>query len=364
VSHDVFVSYAEEDRAIADRLVASLEEKGVCCWFAPRDNAPGSPFEGGIVKAIDQSSLFIIVLSRSSNASNYVQKEVALTVKRDVPICAFRIEDFALSDDMELYLGNIHWYKAETLTPDAILKFTEVVLDRLRMQRVREVEARVPAQPLFGRDEDVQKILGKLTRNSLAVIGMQGIGKSKVVSAVFEKLASNWPSGFKTLYWRRFKQEEPPAFSSFGRSIIQEHTRDHVEFDRLSVSDQVEAVLQVLRKKQALVVVDQFESVVDSRTRIPKDPGFARFLSALINQDVGAARVLFTSREAPMDERGLSFPHYLLSGLDAQAGLQLATNPGKERRNSCEESSAGWTDILTLLNSSPETTPRPKSGKF
>ena len=321
--HDVFISYADEDTLIVESLVASLETKGVYCWFAPKDNILGNPFEGGIVKAITQSSLFIIVLSRFSDASNYVKKEVALAFKRGIPIIALRTEDFNLSDEMELYLGNIHWFQAESPTPEVFSKFAGEVLERLRKQRIVEVEPRVPVRPLFGRDRDVQNILDKLEQSSLAVIGMQGIGKSKVISAVFERVAAKWPTGFKTVYWRCLKQDKPPSFSIFGRSIIQELKGDHVEFDSLPVFDQVEAVLQVLKETHALLVVDQFETVMDPETRTSKDPAFARFLWSLVHQDVGSARVLITSWEAPKDDHGLSFPHYSLGGIGVDPGMEL-----------------------------------------
>ncbi len=41
MEHDVFISYAHEDKAIADAICAKLEENKIRCWIAPRDITPG-----------------------------------------------------------------------------------------------------------------------------------------------------------------------------------------------------------------------------------------------------------------------------------------------------------------------------------
>jgi hypothetical protein len=39
--HDVFVSYSSDDKPTADAVCATLENKGIRCWIAPRDILPG-----------------------------------------------------------------------------------------------------------------------------------------------------------------------------------------------------------------------------------------------------------------------------------------------------------------------------------
>lgn len=40
--HEVFISYAREDEAIAEHARGTLELNGGRCWMAPRDIAPGA----------------------------------------------------------------------------------------------------------------------------------------------------------------------------------------------------------------------------------------------------------------------------------------------------------------------------------
>jgi hypothetical protein len=41
MAHDVFISYASEDKTVADAVCAMIESQGVRCWIAPRDVLPG-----------------------------------------------------------------------------------------------------------------------------------------------------------------------------------------------------------------------------------------------------------------------------------------------------------------------------------
>ena len=37
----VFISYASQDKAVAEAVCQALEKAGVACWIAPRDVVPG-----------------------------------------------------------------------------------------------------------------------------------------------------------------------------------------------------------------------------------------------------------------------------------------------------------------------------------
>jgi TIR domain len=39
----IFISYASQDAAVAERLCAALEASGLPCWIAPRDVREGTP---------------------------------------------------------------------------------------------------------------------------------------------------------------------------------------------------------------------------------------------------------------------------------------------------------------------------------
>ena len=70
----VFISYASQDVAVADTIVATLERHGLRCWIAPRDVVPGESYAGAIVHAIDATKLIVLVLSEHANTSEFVKR--------------------------------------------------------------------------------------------------------------------------------------------------------------------------------------------------------------------------------------------------------------------------------------------------
>jgi hypothetical protein len=113
--HDVFISYSAQDKTVADALCATLENRKIQCWIAPRDILPGEDFASAITKAIENSRIFLLVFSKDSNTSQYVMREVNAAVSRGNPIIPFRIEDVKPTQSMAFLLGTKQWLDA--LTP-------------------------------------------------------------------------------------------------------------------------------------------------------------------------------------------------------------------------------------------------------
>src|SRR5882757_7212417 len=67
-SRDVFVSYASQDAAIANAVVLALERDGLTCWVAPRDVTPGALYADGIILAINETKVLVLVLPGGSFA--------------------------------------------------------------------------------------------------------------------------------------------------------------------------------------------------------------------------------------------------------------------------------------------------------
>ncbi|QTA79453.1 TIR domain-containing protein [Desulfonema limicola] len=73
----IFISYAPDDRAIAEKLHADLKNKGLNPWMADIDLLPGQKKEETIRRTIKQSSFFLAVLSSKSFSSRgAVHKEI------------------------------------------------------------------------------------------------------------------------------------------------------------------------------------------------------------------------------------------------------------------------------------------------
>jgi len=139
MAHDVFISYAAEDKTTADAVCARLEGGGVRCWIAPRDILPGASWKGSIVTAIGDARALVLIFSARSNASAEVAKEIAQAAKRGLSIVTFRIEDVPLRSELEYDLDAIHWLDALTPPLERHIALLEdklhVVLERPRVER-------------------------------------------------------------------------------------------------------------------------------------------------------------------------------------------------------------------------------------
>ncbi len=90
-------------------VCALLEARGVTCWLAPRDVAPGAKWDEAIVDAIHDATAFLLVLTHSANGSSYVSNEVNQAFGADKPIFTFRVEDVQPNKSLGFYLGRHHW---------------------------------------------------------------------------------------------------------------------------------------------------------------------------------------------------------------------------------------------------------------
>jgi TolB-like protein len=117
----VFISYASQDIAVADAVVATLEGHGVGCWIAPRDVKAGALYAEAIVRAISDAKALVLVLSANSVVSTHVGKEVERASSKRRPVIALRIDEAPLSPALEYFLGESQWVDARAGSMDAAL---------------------------------------------------------------------------------------------------------------------------------------------------------------------------------------------------------------------------------------------------
>ena len=111
---DVFISYASENRRIADAVCHFLEERDMRCWIAPRDIPQGHEWAEAIAEAIPACRVVVLVFSSHANDSPIVRREILLAVNKEVVIIPFRIENVFPRKAMELFISANHWLDAIT----------------------------------------------------------------------------------------------------------------------------------------------------------------------------------------------------------------------------------------------------------
>jgi len=114
MSHDVFISYSDRDKIVAEAICATLESRHIRCWIAPRDILPGSEWAEAVIDAIDESPVFVLVLSSTSNKSPQVVRELGRAAGKGIPIIPFRIDDVPPSKAIEFFVSSHHWLDAQT----------------------------------------------------------------------------------------------------------------------------------------------------------------------------------------------------------------------------------------------------------
>jgi TolB-like protein len=108
-ARDVFVSYASQDAAAAQIIVAELEHAAVRCWIAPRDVPPGGLYADAIIRAINGAKMVVVVLSEHAVGSSHVGKEIERASSKQRPIIAVRTDATPLTPALEYFLSESQW---------------------------------------------------------------------------------------------------------------------------------------------------------------------------------------------------------------------------------------------------------------
>lgn len=105
MQRDVFICYSHKDQAIADMVCDMLEAADIKCWISSRDEKPGEKWAEMIVRGLDESKILIFILSTHSNSSTSCTSELALAHEKRKFIIPVKLEDVALSGELQYRLA-------------------------------------------------------------------------------------------------------------------------------------------------------------------------------------------------------------------------------------------------------------------
>jgi len=77
-----FISFAREDREVAKTLASKLAERGVDVATVDTVTTPGKGWASEVSSAVDASDLFLVVVSKASERSQWVAQETAYALSR------------------------------------------------------------------------------------------------------------------------------------------------------------------------------------------------------------------------------------------------------------------------------------------
>jgi len=87
----IFISYSHKDRDYVVKLIQALEDRGIQTWSDHRIRTSTRWFRE-IVNAIKESSAMIVVMSSHAEQSDFVEREMQLANKYEIPIYPLLLE--------------------------------------------------------------------------------------------------------------------------------------------------------------------------------------------------------------------------------------------------------------------------------
>jgi hypothetical protein len=100
---NIFMSYSRREVGFVDQLTGRLEEEGFQVWLDYRSLIPGSPWKTQIEKGLDESEVILLVVSKESMASKYVELEWRRVIQEDKRIILLIFEAVDLPEELEKY---------------------------------------------------------------------------------------------------------------------------------------------------------------------------------------------------------------------------------------------------------------------
>ena len=155
MAHDVFISYSSKDKPAADATCAVLESKGIRCWIAPRDIAPGADWGETIVNSVHTSRVLVLVFSANANLSHQIKREVERAVNAGLPVIPLRIENVMPTKSLEYFLSTPHWLDAFTPPLEHHLNYLADVIRHILDGQTPPAPVPSPLSPMYGIDRRI-----------------------------------------------------------------------------------------------------------------------------------------------------------------------------------------------------------------
>ena len=107
IKYDVFVSYSRKDKKTVMDFCEELTKAGISFWLDKNGISNGEQFKSVIVKAIEESAVFVFCSTVNSNASDWTAKEIGIAVARGKHIIPVKFDSSPYNKSVEFDLVNI-----------------------------------------------------------------------------------------------------------------------------------------------------------------------------------------------------------------------------------------------------------------
>lgn len=164
----IFISHSSKEADIAGGLCNALEKSGHGCFIAPRDIRSGYEYAEEIAGGIDRADGVLLLLSKASNSSPHVLREVERAVSKSIPILVYCLEEVELTKSMEYFLMTHQWMEAGRDS------YADVVrcVDNLEKRKEDATSKVSSPRPVEGRKKSGKGMLGVLVGIILVLLAI------------------------------------------------------------------------------------------------------------------------------------------------------------------------------------------------
>jgi hypothetical protein len=126
--HSVFISYSHKDRNTVKALTDAFNRYGISYW-SDQEIRVGDNWMKEIENALNQASLFIIMVSPDFVASNWAMYEIGHAIARSKETGTKIIPLIVREGKMPALLARFQWLDARSMKPDDIAKHIKTILE-------------------------------------------------------------------------------------------------------------------------------------------------------------------------------------------------------------------------------------------
>ena len=127
----IFMSYAHQNSNQAQRIASELSAQNFDVWVDSKNLKGGNLWQEEIVKAIEESDIFLLCLSQHAAQSSDVRRELDLASTQNKLIIPLLLEEIQIPAPMQYQLAGIQWIAPQ----DNLEKAIEILLQALSAER-------------------------------------------------------------------------------------------------------------------------------------------------------------------------------------------------------------------------------------
>ena len=105
---DIFISHSSADNDLVKNVCTILKENGISYWVDYENRDFGDPFSASIVEKLSESKIMLLFITKASNTSKQVLREVSFADNHNIPIIPVVVGDLILSKEFEYYFSGEH----------------------------------------------------------------------------------------------------------------------------------------------------------------------------------------------------------------------------------------------------------------